>query len=102
MHPTLRLPLLGLVALATSLGTAHAQAVRTGTVAQRYKELCSNCHGDKLQGAQARSLLDDNWLHGGDDASIEKSILNLFDIYITQGERTRRRLYKDILKSTSN
>jgi glucose/arabinose dehydrogenase/cytochrome c5 len=74
MHPTLRLPLLGLVALTATLGTAHAQAARTGTVAQRYKELCSNCHGDKLQGAQAGSLLDDVWVNGGDDASIEKSI----------------------------
>jgi hypothetical protein len=74
MHPTLRLPLLGLLAATCSLATAHAQAVRTGTVAQRYKELCSNCHGDKLQGAQAGSLLDDVWLNGGDDASIEKSI----------------------------
>jgi glucose/arabinose dehydrogenase len=51
-----------------------AQQVRTGTVAQRYAELCSNCHGDKLQGAQAQSLLDDVWTVGGDDASIEKSI----------------------------
>jgi glucose/arabinose dehydrogenase len=54
--------------------TIFAQQVRTGTVAQRYAELCSNCHGDKLQGAQAPSMLDDIWTVGGDDASIERSI----------------------------
>ncbi|MBI5690022.1 MAG: PQQ-dependent sugar dehydrogenase [Verrucomicrobia bacterium] len=47
---------------------------RPNTVAQRYAELCASCHGDKLQGAQAPSMLDDIWVVGGDDASIERSI----------------------------
>ncbi len=39
-----------------------------------YGELCASCHGPKLTGAQAPSLLDDVWKFGGDDASIGKSI----------------------------
>lgn len=74
MRPTHLLTSLSLLAGLAFTGTASAQAVRTGTVAERYKNLCSNCHGDKLQGAQAGSLLDDVWLVGGDDATIEKSI----------------------------
>lgn len=74
MRPTHLLTSLSVLAGLAFTGTASAQAVRTGTVAERYKNLCSNCHGDKLQGAQAGSLLDDVWLVGGDDATIEKSI----------------------------
>jgi glucose/arabinose dehydrogenase len=70
-RPRLRL-LAGLLAVLAP--AALAQTARTGTVAKRYAELCANCHGDKLQGAQAPSMLDDVWLAGGDDASIEKSI----------------------------
>ena len=70
-RPRLRL-LAGLLAVLAP--AAQAQTARTGTVAKRYAELCANCHGDKLQGAQAPSMLDDSWLVGGDDASIEKSI----------------------------
>lgn len=72
MRPT-RL-LLPAAALALAASSAFAQTVRTGTVAQRYATLCANCHGDKLQGAQAPSMLDDVWTVGGDDASLEKSI----------------------------
>jgi glucose/arabinose dehydrogenase len=65
---------LALGATLVSTSALPGQTVRTGTVAQRYAELCANCHGDKLQGAQAPSMLDDVWTVGGDDASIEKSI----------------------------
>jgi glucose/arabinose dehydrogenase len=51
-----------------------AQPARTGTVAQRFAELCASCHGDKLQGALAPSMLDDVWVVGGDDETIERSI----------------------------
>lgn len=43
-------------------------------VAKLYGELCASCHGPKLTGAQAPSLLDDVWKFGGDDASLAKSI----------------------------
>ena len=74
MQPVRNFTSLLLLASLVPAGIATAQTVRTGTVAQRYAELCANCHGDKLQGAQAPSMLDDIWTVGGDDASIEKSI----------------------------
>ena len=43
-------------------------------VARLYAEMCANCHGPRLQGAQGPSLIDDEWKHGADDASIAKSI----------------------------
>jgi mono/diheme cytochrome c family protein len=36
-------------------------------VAQVFAETCASCHGAKLQGGQAASLLDDVWMRGGDD-----------------------------------
>ena len=35
---------------------------------------CANCHGAKLEGGQAPTLLDDVWAYGGDDDSIATSI----------------------------
>lgn len=65
------------ILLVTSVAL-QAQAVRTGTVAQRYAELCASCHGANLEGAQAQSLLDDVWVAGGDDESLARSIRNGF------------------------
>jgi glucose/arabinose dehydrogenase len=53
---------------------ASGQTDRQGTVAQRYQQLCANCHGANLEGGQAQSLLDDVWVAGGDDESIARSI----------------------------
>ena len=39
-------------------------------VSKLYGELCASCHGPKLTGGLAPSLLDDVWKFGGDDASI--------------------------------
>ena len=39
-----------------------------------YAEFCASCHGDKLEGGSAPSLLGGVWKHGGDDASIAASI----------------------------
>ncbi len=61
----------GFVACAT---LAAAQEERSGKVADVYAERCAACHGAKLQGGQAKSLLDDEWKHGGDDASVTASI----------------------------
>lgn len=69
-------------ALLVSASTLFAQTPRQGTVAQRYTELCANCHGKNLEGGQSPAgnkvptLLDDEWLHGGDDESIARSIRN--------------------------
>jgi len=53
---------------------AHAQEIRQGAVVSVYAEHCGACHGDGLQGGQAKSLLDDEWKYGGDDASLGASI----------------------------
>ena len=45
-------------------------------VAKLWTEVCANCHGASMQGAQAPSMLDDVWTSGGDDASIAASIKN--------------------------
>ena len=51
-----------------------AQAPEKRDVAQVFAETCAACHGAKLQGGQAASLVDDAWMHGGDDASLARSI----------------------------
>ena len=56
----------GLVGCAT---LAAAQAERSGKVAEVFAERCAACHGAQLQGAEAKSLLDDEWRYGGDDAT---------------------------------
>jgi aldose sugar dehydrogenase len=52
----------------------EAQAPERRDVARLFAESCAACHGAKLRGGQAASLVDDVWLHGGDDASLAKSI----------------------------
>ncbi|MEO7599284.1 MAG: PQQ-dependent sugar dehydrogenase [Opitutus sp.] len=54
--------------------TYAVEQVRTGTVAQSYAQLCASCHGDKLQGGSAPSMLDEVWAHGGDDPALARSI----------------------------
>ena len=61
----------GLVGCAT---LAAAQAERSGKVAEVFAERCAACHGAQLQGGQAKSLLDDEWRYGGDDATLATSI----------------------------
>lgn len=39
-----------------------------------YANFCASCHGEDLRGGKARSLLDDNWRHGGDDVGLKRSI----------------------------
>lgn len=82
MIPLFRLRTLAVAGAALlSLTTSYGQAARpTGKINERYAELCANCHGKKLEGGQTPSgakvpsLLDNEWLHGGDDESIAKSI----------------------------
>ena len=45
-----------------------------GQVAETWAETCASCHGAKLTGGQAKSLLDDHWDFGGDDASLAETI----------------------------
>ena len=74
-----RLAVLALVGVfIPSMLSAQAARVRTGKVADLYKENCASCHGDQMQGASAPSMLDDIWLNGGDDDSLARSIRNGF------------------------
>ncbi len=45
-------------------------------ISKQYATLCASCHGDNMQGNQAPSMLDETWVHGGDDASLAASIKN--------------------------
>lgn len=59
------------------LGASSLQAadpIRLGSVADLYTASCASCHGDKLQGGSAPSMLDDVWTYGGDDESLARSI----------------------------
>jgi glucose/arabinose dehydrogenase len=60
--------------LLASISAHAAEQVRLGTVADLYAVSCASCHGDKLQGGSAPSMLDDEWTYGGDDASLTRSI----------------------------
>jgi glucose/arabinose dehydrogenase len=40
-----------------------------------YAQLCSGCHGEKLEGGKGPSLLRGPYVHGSDDASLVRSIL---------------------------
>jgi glucose/arabinose dehydrogenase len=63
----------GAIAFALALGTrAPGEAARD--VGEVWTETCASCHGEKLTGGQAQSLLDDEWTYGGDDASLAASI----------------------------
>ncbi|WP_293850452.1 PQQ-dependent sugar dehydrogenase [Steroidobacter sp.] len=69
--------LLALVVVAAGhANVSHAKAdeVSEHVAASTYIELCSSCHGRQLEGGQGPSLIDDRWLHGGDDDSIANSI----------------------------
>lgn len=39
-----------------------------------YTQHCASCHGPALEGGSAPSMLDDDWIHGGDDESLTRSI----------------------------
>jgi glucose/arabinose dehydrogenase len=74
LRSALALSALPLVAAAPLLLAQPKQHPRD--VSKLYGELCASCHGPKLTGAQAASLLDDQWKFGGDDASLARSIKN--------------------------
>lgn len=66
--------LLALSSLAVVSAPAMQRPGRGRDVERLYADSCANCHGPKLTGAQGPSLVDDEWKHGSDDASIAKSI----------------------------
>lgn len=76
--PTLVRPALLAAGLTLSALSLDAQIQRPGKLNETYAQLCAACHGANMQGAQAPSMLDDVWTHGGDDESIARSIRNGF------------------------
>ena len=61
--------------------TAPAQAAapsgrRVPERASLFAQFCASCHGPKLQGGSATSLVDEEWKHGNDDESLAKVIVN--------------------------
>ena len=65
-----RLPVL----LALSLVTTFQAFGQARDVKKIYAEFCANCHGAAFQGGAGPSLVLGKWKHGGDDASVAKSI----------------------------
>jgi aldose sugar dehydrogenase len=49
---------------------------------QLYGQLCANCHGQNMEGGKGGSLVGSQWKHGGDDASLARSI---HDGYVEAG-----------------
>ncbi|HEV3486930.1 MAG TPA: PQQ-dependent sugar dehydrogenase, partial [Vicinamibacterales bacterium] len=67
---------LSLAAIATApLLFAQAPAPRRDVV-KLWAEVCANCHGVAMAGAQAPSMLDDVWTSGDDDAALAATIKN--------------------------
>jgi glucose/arabinose dehydrogenase len=73
----------GLSVVFATLSLANAfrgEDIRTVTkgreVGPLYQQLCANCHGENLGGGKARSLTDNVWRFGDDDAAIAKNILH--------------------------
>ncbi|MEO7411887.1 MAG: PQQ-dependent sugar dehydrogenase [Opitutaceae bacterium] len=77
LFPTLRRASL-IACVAVSTATLQAQIQRPGKLNENYANFCASCHGAKMEGAQAPSMLDDVWAHGGDDESLARSIRNGF------------------------
>lgn len=69
------LPLAGLMLSALALTAAENRR----DVAKVYAEVCAACHGANLEGGQTDSMLDDEWKHGGNDASLAAIIRDGFE-----------------------
>lgn len=65
---------LGLLTVATAVITATLPAAPASParrdLGKLYAEFCSGCHGAKLEGGSAPSLLGPDWKYGGDDESL--------------------------------
>ena len=57
-----------------SVGITNPPAPKGRDAGVIYAELCASCHGAKLEGGKGGSLRGPTWKHGGDDASLVRSI----------------------------
>lgn len=75
MLPPNRFVLTAAAALCFATGfPLQAQVQRAGKLNEIYTNICANCHGANMEGAQAPSMLDDVWVNGGTDESIARTI----------------------------
>lgn len=65
------LPLLSTALLAFTAACGRGQAP---DVRQLYAEFCASCHGERMEGGTAPTMLDDTWTHGSDDATLTRII----------------------------
>lgn len=63
-----------LAAFLTTALALPAQIQRPGRVNEFYAVNCASCHGARMEGGSAPSMLDDVWVNGGDDESLARSI----------------------------
>ncbi len=65
-----------ILTIATFIATAaFAQnRIGSGAVDELYQKNCASCHGQKLEGGQGSSLIDDIWKYGSTDHDIAKVI----------------------------
>jgi len=70
---TARVVLLILLAVSPAASQTAAEAPRRD-VARVYAEICAACHGPRLEGGKAQSLVDDVWVSGGTDADLQRTI----------------------------
>lgn len=68
--------LLPFLCLAIVPALSAQNRIGTGTIDETYKLYCMACHGEKLEGGQGGSLIDDEWKHGSTDAEIANVITN--------------------------
>lgn len=70
----MKIPSYLLLIAAVSSASLAQNRIGTGTINETYQLFCAACHGEKLEGGQGGSLIDDEWKHGQSDADIAKVI----------------------------
>lgn len=63
-----------LAVVLTGATALPAQIQRAGYITEFYALNCASCHGARMEGASAPSMLDEDWVNGGDDESLARSI----------------------------
>lgn len=67
--------LLSVVFIGASCNCALAQYnIGTGSAMDLYQESCAGCHGARLEGGSAGSLIDDRWSEDGSDEALTRAI----------------------------
>jgi glucose/arabinose dehydrogenase len=73
LHRKIGSTLLTVASLAL-VNSLPAQIQRPGALNEFYATNCASCHGVRMEGGSAPSMLDDVWVNGSDDESLARSI----------------------------